>query len=361
MVEKKFERYSRQIILPQFGQSGQERLMKSSVLVVGAGGLGSPVLAYLASAGVGTIGIIDGDRVDESNLQRQIIHFEHAVGKLKVKSASEYMKNLNTNINVIEHPVFLTSDNAIEIIDQYELVINGTDNFPTRYLVNDCCVLLKKPLIDASVLKFEGQATAFLPGEGCYRCIYPTVSDQAKIPNCSEVGVLGPIVGIMGSLQAAEALKILLGMKSSLVGKLALFDLEHGDFRSIAWKKNPNCVVCGENPTITNLNTDYGISCSAELETSDAWNLDFDAVKGMSPPPTIIDLRDTANIPIPFSFPKTLKLSYEEVLSTYMTWNKDERIIFICEIGMRSSAITEMLRLKGYTKIYHLANGALNW
>ncbi|MFC5404222.1 molybdopterin-synthase adenylyltransferase MoeB [Cohnella soli] len=362
MTKEQCGRFNRQVIIPQIGVEGQKRLLDSRVLVIGAGGLGAPVLAYLASAGVGTIGIVDGDAVEMSNLQRQIIHTEYSVGKLKTSSAVGFLAQLNSEICINEYPFFLSSKNAEIIISEYDLVINGTDNFPTRYLVNDCCVLLKKPFIDASVSKFDGQATVFLPGEGCYRCLYPSIPYRTIIKNCSEIGVIGPLVGMMGSLQAVEALKVLLKIGTPLTGKLIMFDSFNGRFSSIKWKRNHKCPVCGDDPSITDLSYDYGISCEIkQIDYSDEWDLDWEKLNNMRPFPNIIDLRDNVDGHgiLPLHNSKTI--SFEEVLIQFESWDRERLIVFICDIGIRSSALTEMLRLKGFKSVYHLRGGISHW
>ncbi|MGG4144234.1 molybdopterin-synthase adenylyltransferase MoeB [Paenibacillus algorifonticola] len=362
LTKEQWTRYNRQVILPQIGVEGQKRLLDSRVLVIGAGGLGAPVLAYLTSAGVGTIGIVDADAVEMSNLQRQIIHSEYSIGRQKTSSAIGFLSQLNSEICINEHPVFLSPENAKDIIGEYDLIINGTDNFPTRYLVNDCCVLLQKPLIDASVLKFDGQATVFLPGEGCYRCLYPSIPSRSIIKNCSENGVIGPLVGMMGSLQAVEALKVLLRIGNPLSGKLIMFDSFNGEFNSIKWSKNPKCPLCGDNPTITDLSDDYGINCETkQIDYSDEWDLDLETLNNMRPFPDIIDLRDNVEFHGKLPLHNSKIISFEEVLIQFESWDRERLIVFICDIGIRSSALTEMLRSKGFKLVYHLRGGISHW
>ena len=234
--------------------------MGSKALIIGAGGLGSPSAIYLALAGVGTVGIVDFDVVELSNLQRQVLHHTADVGRPKVQSAIDNIKSYNPDVNVVVHETRLESDNAMEIIDQYDLVINGADNFATRYLVNDACYLQNKPLVDGSILIFDGQATVFLPGEGCYRCLFPSPPPPGMVPNCAEAGVLGALTGLVGSIQATEALKYFLGIGESLSSRLLLVDALSMTFREVRLKKNPNCPLCGENPTVTEL-IDYEVFC----------------------------------------------------------------------------------------------------
>ena len=258
--EEQIRRYSRHIILPEVGGKGQRKLLNSSVLLVGAGGLGSPAALYLAAAGVGRLGIIDGDVVDMSNLQRQILHHVDDVGRPKVQSAVESIGRLNPDVKVEPFQMVLSSENAKEVISQYDLVVNGCDNFPTRYLVNDCCVLLKKPLVDGSIFKFEGQVTVFVPGQGCYRCLYPAPPPPGLVPSCQEAGVLGVLCGIIGSLQSIEAIKLLLGIGDSLAGRLLFVDSLGMEFRQVKVRRDPDCPVCGDHPTITDL-IDYNEFC----------------------------------------------------------------------------------------------------
>jgi len=254
------KRYSRHIIMGDVGSKGQRALMGSKALIIGAGGLGSPSAIYLSLAGVGTVGIVDFDVVELSNLQRQVLHHTAGVGRPKAQSAVDNIKAYNPDVNVVVHETRLESDNAMEIISQYDLVINGADNFATRYLVNDACYLLNKPLVDGSILIFDGQATVFLPGEGCYRCLFPSPPPPGMVPNCAEAGVLGALTGLVGSIQATEALKYFLGIGESLSSRLLLIDALSMTFREVRLKKNPKCPLCGDNPTVTEL-IDYEVFC----------------------------------------------------------------------------------------------------
>ena len=258
-------RYSRHIIMPQVGSAGQRKILAAKVLIVGAGGLGSPVAVYLALAGVGTIGIVDFDVVDLSNLQRQILHQTDDVGRPKVESAKETLAKYNPDVNVVTHEFPLTSDNALEVIGQYDIVVNGADTFQARYLVNDACVLLKKPLVDGSILLFEGQSTVYLPGQGCYRCLFPAPPPPGMVPTCAEAGVLGALCGLVGSIQASETLKLILGIGQSLNGRLLIIDALAMEPRLFKIRRDPNCVVCGDNPTVTEL-IDYDEFCGAPLQ-----------------------------------------------------------------------------------------------
>ena len=255
-------RYARHTVMPEVGEEGQLKLIDASVLLIGAGGLGSPAAIYLAAAGVGRLGIVDFDTVDTSNLQRQILHRLDDVNKPKVESAANTIAQLNPDVQVVGHRVQITSENAFNIISQYDIVINGSDNFPTRYLVNDACVLLGKPLVDASVLRFEGQLTVFDTANGgpCYRCLYPDPPPPGEVPSCAEGGVLGVLPGIFGSLEALEAIKIILGQGDPLVGRLLQFDALDGEFRELRISKNADCPVCSDHPTVTEL-IDYYQFC----------------------------------------------------------------------------------------------------
>jgi adenylyltransferase/sulfurtransferase len=262
MTDDQRHRYSRHTIIPEVGERGQLKLLDARVLLIGAGGLGSPAAMYLAAAGVGTLGIVDFDVVDVSNLQRQILHHLDDIGRPKVESAAESIAALNGDVKVVPHRVLLRSDNALEIIKEYDVVINGSDNFPTRYLVNDACALLGVPLVDGSIFRFEGQVTVFDPAHGgpCYRCLYPDPPPPGEVPSCAEGGVLGVLPGIIGSLQASEAIKLILGIGEPLTGRLMLFDALDGRFRQVKVHKDPTCPVCGENPTVTEL-IDYDQFC----------------------------------------------------------------------------------------------------
>ena len=261
LTEDQILRYSRQIIVPEVGGVGQERLLGRSLLAIGAGGLGSPSLLYLAAAGVGRIGVVDADAVDLTNLQRQIAHTTDDLGKNKAASAAETMRAINPDIEVITHEQRLTADNALEILGGYDVVIDGTDNFPTRYLINDACVLLGTPLVSAAILKFSGQIMTIVPGDGpCYRCVFPEPPPAGSVPNCSQAGILGPVAGALGSLQAIEALKLLLGVETTLKGRVFMLDALTLEARDLTISRNPRCPVCGEQPTITQL-IDYEQSC----------------------------------------------------------------------------------------------------
>jgi molybdopterin/thiamine biosynthesis adenylyltransferase len=261
-TEDQVQRYARHIILPNIGGAGQRKLLDAKVLVIGAGGLGSPVLLYLAAAGVGTIGVVDFDQVDVSNLQRQILHTNADVGRPKVESAVEHLRAINPTIRIVAHDTLLFSDNVFEILEPYDVVIDGTDNFPVRYLVNDATQFLGKPLVYGSIYQFEGQATVFLPGREapCYRCLFPLPPPPGTVPSCAEGGVFGVLPGVIGAIQATEAIKLVTGEGDPLVGRLLLYDALHMDFQEVRIRWDADCPVCGKAPTITEL-IDYEEFC----------------------------------------------------------------------------------------------------
>jgi molybdopterin/thiamine biosynthesis adenylyltransferase/molybdopterin converting factor small subunit len=262
LTPEEVERYSRHIIMDQVGPTGQRKIKAGKVLAIGAGGLGSPVLVYLAAAGVGTIGVVDFDVVDTSNLQRQIIHGTSDVGRPKVDSAADRIADINPNVTVVKHNEPLTSENAMEVIGQYDIVVNGADNFATRYLVNDACYLLSKHLVDGSIFLFEGQVTTFFPGEGCYRCLYPSPPPPGMVPSCAEAGVLGVLPGTVGAIQATEVIKLLLEVGDPLKNRLLLYDALAMDFRTVKIQRDTACPLCGEAPTVTEL-IDYEEFCGS--------------------------------------------------------------------------------------------------
>ena len=262
LSDEDLQRYSRHILLPEVGEQGQQELLKARVLLIGAGGLGCPTGLYLTAAGVGTIGLVDADVVDKSNLQRQVLFGESMVGEPKVEAAKQRLLDLNPGVQIRTHNELLTSDNAMEILPEYDIVVNGCDNFPTRYLVNDAAVLAGKPVVDGSIFRFEGQATVYNPAEGgpCYRCQYPEPPPPGEVPSCAEGGVLGVLPGIVGVIQATEAVKLILGRGSSLIGRLVLYDALDMTFRELKLRRDPECPVCGDNPSISEL-IDYDQFC----------------------------------------------------------------------------------------------------
>ena len=372
--DEQMERYARQIILDEVGVGGQRRLIDSKVLVIGAGGLGSPVLLYLSAAGVGTLGVVDGDRVDLTNLQRQVLHYTHDVGRPKTQSARRTLEDINPHVTVIPHQTVLSSENALEIIRGYDLVINGSDNFPTRYLVNDACVFLGKPLIDASILKWEGQATVFLPGRGCYRCLFPTPPPPGAVPSCAEGGIIGAVAGFMGTVQALEAVKVLLGRPEVLANRLFIFDALSADVRTLRWNRNPGCPVCGDHPTITAL-IDYEAFCGvpgrdghatvphpvAVIEAAPR-DISPAAAKAMIDrgEAALVDVRErwewmTARIPGATLIP----MSELDRRITEIT--PDRPVILYCAVGQRSAAAADALRQRGHARAFNIAGGIVAW
>ncbi len=263
LTAEQVRRYSRHIIMPQVGSKGQRGLLDAKVLIIGAGGLGSPVAMYLGLAGVGTLGIVDFDVVEISNLQRQILHHESDIGTPKVESARRTLAEYNSDVKVIAHETPLSSDNAMEIISGYDIVVNGADNFAARYLVNDAAYLSNKPLVDGSILLFDGQASVFIPGQGCYRCLFPTPPPPGVVPSCAEAGVLGALPGMVGSIQAVETIKLILGSGEPLVGRLLLIDALTMEFRTVKLRRNPQCPLCGDTPTVKEL-IDYEVFCGLQ-------------------------------------------------------------------------------------------------
>ncbi len=375
LTDDQMQRYARQIILDEVGVAGQRRLLDSKVLVVGAGGLGSPALLYLAAAGVGTLGIVDGDRVDLTNLQRQVLHYTHDVGRPKTQSARRTLEDINPELTIIPHQTVLSSENALEIIREYDLVINGSDNFPTRYLVNDACVFLGKPLIDASILKWEGQATAFLPGRGCYRCLFPTPPPPGAVPSCAEGGIIGAVAGFMGTLQALEGVKVLLGRDDTLANRLLIFDALSAEVRTLHWNRNPSCPVCGDHPTITAL-IDYEAFCGvpgrevhapaaepgAAAEAPVPVDLTPESAKAMLDrgDADLVDVRErwewmTARIPGAILIPMSeMERRIGEIPST-------RPVILYCAVGQRSGTVADALRQRGHTRAFNIAGGIVAW
>ncbi|HUX85589.1 MAG TPA: molybdopterin-synthase adenylyltransferase MoeB [Chloroflexota bacterium] len=260
-TEEQVRRYHRHLIMPQVGSRGQKALLNARVLLIGAGGLGSPAALYLAAAGVGTIGIVDFDTVDISNLQRQILHRTRTVGMLKVDSAEQTIHDINPDVNVVKHAIALRSENALEVFKDYDIIVDGTDNFPTRYLTNDAAVMTGKPVVHGSIFQFDGQVTVFKPFEGpCYRCLFPAPPPPGAVPNCAEAGVLGVLPGIVGSIQAVEAIKLIIGQGEPLIGRLLIFDALAMEFSEVKIRRDPACPMCGDHPTIHEL-IDYEQFC----------------------------------------------------------------------------------------------------
>lgn len=364
-------RYSRHLLLPEVGPQGQRRLKQSRVLLVGAGGLGSPVSLYLAAAGVGTIGMIDFDTVDETNLHRQILHGSSDVGRPKLDSARERLAEANPHVAFESIPERLTSANALEILDEYDVVVDGTDNFPTRYLVNDASVLLGKPNVYGSIFRFEGQASVFWGKHGpCYRCLFAEPPPPGMVPSCAEGGVLGVLPGIIGTIQATEALKLLLGVGETLVGRLLMLDALRMRFREIRLRKDPECPVCGENPTVREL-IDYerfcGFEPSSEKETTmdDVPEIDVQELKqrlDRGDRITIIDVREPHEWDIGNLEPQGARLiPLGEIEERLDEIDPSEEIVLQCRSGGRSARALELLREHGYEKLLNLKGGILAW
>jgi sulfur-carrier protein adenylyltransferase/sulfurtransferase len=362
-------RYARHLTLPEVGVEGQRRLKAARVLCVGTGGLGSPLAFYLAAAGVGTLGLVDFDVVDESNLQRQIIHSTRDVGRKKLDSAAEKLLALNPALNVVKHETMLSSANALEIIRDYEIVADGTDNFPTRYLVNDACVLLGKPNVYGSIFRFEGQASVFAAKEGpCYRCLYPEPPPPGVVPSCAEGGVLGILPGLVGVMQATEAIKLILGIGEPLVGRLLLVDSLAMRFRELKLKKNPECPVCGVRPTITHL-IDYhqfcGVAPPNQQETALSNGIPQITVKELKQRLDagenlmILDVREPYEYQIA-NIGGTL-IPQNQVPNRLEEIGRDREIVVQCRSGGRSQRIAEFLKQAGYEKVSNLAGGILAW
>ena len=360
-------RYSRHLIMPEVGMEGQLKLKHAKVLCIGAGGLGSPLALYLAAAGVGKLGIVDFDVVDFTNLQRQIIHDTNDVGRPKLASAKETLADINPYVEVETYETRLTSENALEIIRDYDIVADGTDNFPTRYLVNDACVLAGKPNVYGSIFRFEGQATVFYAKEGpCYRCLYPEPPPPGLVPSCAEGGVLGVLPGIIGSIQALETIKLILGRGQTLIGRLLLFDALSLKFREVKLRKNPDCPVCGAHPTVTKL-IDYeqfcGIRGEEHVPETTVPEITAREVKKMMDerkPFVLIDVREPHEFQICRIAGSTL-IPLGDVPKRMNELNSADEIVVHCRSGMRSAQAVELLMKAGFRKIHNLKGGVLAW
>jgi molybdopterin/thiamine biosynthesis adenylyltransferase/rhodanese-related sulfurtransferase len=362
-------RYSRHLIIPDVGKTGQRRLKNAKVLVVGAGGLGSPALLYLAAAGVGTLGVIDFDVVDESNLQRQIIHGQSDIGRPKAVSAMESVREVNPLVNVVLHQERLDSDNAMQIFEPYDLIVDGTDNFATRYLVNDACVLLGKPYVWGSIYRFDGQASVFWAEHGpCYRCLYPEPPPPGMVPSCAEGGVLGVLCASIGSIQVTEAIKLITGIGEPLAGRLMIYDALEMTYRTVKVRKDPECPVCGKNPTITEL-IDYEEFCGTVSEDAQK------AAAGSTITATelkqmldrdesifLIDVREPNEYEI-VSIPGATLIPKGEFLSgaALERMPQDRRIVLHCKSGQRSAEVLAVVKDAGFSDAVHVGGGVLGW
>jgi adenylyltransferase/sulfurtransferase len=367
LSNEEISRYSRHLILPEVGMAGQKKLKATSVLCIGTGGLGSPISMYLAAAGIGKIGIVDFDVVDFSNLQRQIAHGTADVGRPKVQSGKETINSINPEVEVVVHETRLTADNAIEIMTPYDIVVDGTDNFPTRYLTNDACVLLKKPNVYGSIFRFEGQASVFAPelGGPCYRCLYPEPPPPGMVPSCAEGGVLGVLPGIVGCIQATEILKLALGKGTPLVNRLLLFNALDMKFRELKLRRDPKCPICGDNPTITEL-IDYEEFCGIGLEPDDSQqHPDEVTVQQMKEALAgndiaVIDVRehDEAEIAKIDGVPM---IPLSELPQRFTELDPNQTIYLHCKMGARSLKAVDFLKQQGFKYCKSVAGGINAW
>ncbi|MCB9896242.1 MAG: molybdopterin-synthase adenylyltransferase MoeB [Planctomycetes bacterium] len=375
--KEELQRYARHLILPEFGKAGQEKLKASKVLCVGAGGLGSPMAMYLAAAGVGTLGIMDFDVVDVSNLQRQIIHGQASVGERKVVSAANRIKDINPHVNVRIHETAISSANAREIIREYDVVADGTDNFPTRYLVNDACVLEGKINVYASIFRFDGQATVFGMKDGpCYRCLYPDPPPPGMVPSCAEGGVLGVLPGIMGTLQALEVIKVLTGIGEPLKGRLQVFDALTMKFRELKIRKDPKCPICGEHRTIHEL-IDYNQFCgipneeaqkaidaqkATEMADDEITPAQLKARMDKGDKPFLVDVRNANELDI-CKLPYDAWIPLPEFSGRWeeLADKKDTEVVVYCRSGGRSGQVVRFLQEQGFKNARNMVGGMLRW
>lgn len=374
LSKQEVSRYSRHLILPEFGMEGQRKLKQGSVLLIGTGGLGSPLALYLAAAGVGHIGLVDFDAVDESNLQRQIVHGTSTVGVNKTESARQRMSDLNPHIDITTYETQITSANALELMQPYDVIIDGTDNFPTRYLTNDASVMLGKPNVYGSIFRFEGQATVFAPQmDGpCYRCLYPEPPPPGLVPSCAEGGVLGVLPGVIGTIQATEAIKLITGIGETLVGRLMLYDALDMSFRELKLRRNPDCPVCGEHPTVTEL-IDYEAFCglspapvaAEEVAMSDnpyeITPQEVAARLAQADRPFLLDVRNPHEVDIANIAGTDLLIPVDELAGRIGELDRDREIVVYCRSGARSGRAVDMLRSAGFTKVKNMVGGVLRW
>lgn len=369
LTPEQLMRYSRHLILPEIGEEGQKKLLQAQVLIIGAGGLGSPLGLYLAAAGVGTIGLVDFDVVDLSNLQRQILHTNDEIGKPKLDSAEKRIQAMNPDTRVIKHHTRISSGDALEIIKDYDLVIDGTDNFPTRYLVNDACVFLNKPNIYGSIFRFEGQAAVFKPREGpCYRCLYPEPPPPGMVPSCAEGGVLGILPGIIGVIQATEAVKLIVGTGEPLVGRLLIYNALDMTFRTLKLRRDKNCPVCGDHPTVTQL-IDYEAFCGMKrgegketVTIPEMTVFELKAKRDRKDDFILVDVREPyeyqiAQIQGSWLIPLGELPKRVSELEPF----KDKEIAVHCKSGGRSARAVEFLKQSGFTKIWNVVGGISEW
>jgi len=355
LTEVERERYARHLVLPEIGEEGQQKLKNASVLVIGAGGLGSPVSMYLAAAGVGRIGLVDFDVVESTNLHRQILYGTSNVGKPKLSAASDRLHDLNPEISIENHETAITSGNALEIFRAYDIIVDGTDNFPTRYLVNDACVLVGKPNVYGSIFRFDGQASVFYAREGpCYRCLYPEPPPPDLVPSCAEGGVLGVLPGVIGTIQATETIKLITGVGTTLIGRLLLFDALRMEFRQLRLRKDPNCAICGEQATIKEL-IDYEGFCNP----ADIGDVTPAQLAKMTDP-LLIDVRETyefkqGHLEGAWLIPLGQLERHIDAIP------RDRDVVLYCRSGSRSAHALEMMRGAGFHRAKHLKGGYLAW
>ena len=371
LTHEEVARYSRHLIMPEVGMEGQLKLKAARALCIGVGGLGSPVLLYLAAAGVGTLGLVDFDEVDYSNLHRQIIHGTPDVGRSKLDSAKARINALNPEVEVVTHEMALSSENALGLFADYDLVVDGTDNFPTRYLVNDACVIGGKPNVYGSIFRFEGQASVFATKDGpCYRCMFPEPPPPGLVPSCAEGGVLGILPGVVGMLQATEAIKLILGVGESLVGRFLLFDALKMRFRELKVRKDPDCPVCGEHPTVTQL-IDYEQFCgiaptATAAATSSPEDADEATVEELKTRLDrhesflLLDVREPQEFEI-CRIPGSVLIPLGDLPSRLFELEGRDDMIVHCKSGVRSGKAVKLLREAGYSKARNLKGGILAW
>ncbi|WP_448337287.1 molybdopterin-synthase adenylyltransferase MoeB [Chloroflexus aurantiacus] len=368
LSNEEIARYSRHLIMPEVGMAGQRRLKQGSVLLIGTGGLGSPLALYLAAAGVGHIGLVDFDVVDASNLQRQIVHGTSTVGVAKTESAKRRLQDLNPYIEITTYETQITSQNALDLMRPYDVIVDGTDNFPTRYLTNDACVLLGKPNVYGSIFRFEGQATVFSARDGgpCYRCLYPEPPPPGLVPSCAEGGVLGVLPGVIGTIQATEVIKLLTGIGEPLIGRLLLYDALSMRFRELKLRRNPSCPVCGDHPTITEL-IDYEQFCGIAPEEPTLSNqfeiTPRELAEWLERPdrPFLLDVRNPYEVAIA-SIPGTDKLiPLDQLPERINELDSAREMVVYCRSGVRSGRAVELLKTAGFRKVKNLVGGILRW
>jgi sulfur-carrier protein adenylyltransferase/sulfurtransferase len=366
LSNEEIRRYSRHLIMPEVGLEGQKKLKAARVLAIGTGGLGSPLALYLAAAGVGTLGLVDFDVVDDSNLQRQVLFGTEDVGRSKLSAAAARLTDMNPNVNILTFEERLTSGNALSIFSGFDIVADGTDNFPTRYLVNDACVFTGKPNVYASIFRFEGQASVFWAEKGpCYRCLYTEPPPPGLVPSCAEGGVLGILPGLLGVIQATETIKLILGSGDPLIGRLLLVDALGMRFRELKLRKNPDCVVCGPNPTVTKL-IDYEAFCGIVPEAASAPGIpeisveDLKAMRERGDDFVLVDVREPHEIAI-CAFPESLKIPLGTLPQRVNELSTADEIVVHCKSGARSAKAVQFLRETGFVKVRNLAGGINRW